>query len=371
MAAFDVTTKPTSLTLAPGSTGSILVVVSNRLGRPVMGLLEVKMTPPSASGWLVSPPDLQRRYEADPAASVNYDFRVTVPKDAAAQPVEFKAIVRDAMAPDDIKVEGQTVLINVTGDGASPPRKKLPWWIWLIAGLIVVAAAVVIYLICCRNEAVAKVPNVIGMTAEDAGADLRSAGFDSVLARDTIGDQTKDTNRVVGQQPTAGGEMPKESDDKLVATIVVNRVAGRVPFVIGQTQISAVAALTQAGFSPINVRDTLVRASRLIAVDRVLHQQPSGSSALPPDSMRGKVSATIWIRRAASVVPDVKGMRLTTAQDRIRDEGLRMGDITTETTGISSRHGRVAETSPRANSLVPKDTRVKVQVYRYYLLPGP
>jgi hypothetical protein len=34
MAAFDLTTKPTSLSLKPGSTGSILVVVSNRLGRP-------------------------------------------------------------------------------------------------------------------------------------------------------------------------------------------------------------------------------------------------------------------------------------------------------------------------------------------------
>ncbi len=148
MAAFDVTTRPGNLSLKPGSTGTIMVVVSNRLGRPIMGLVEGLLTPASAARWLVLPPDLQRRYEADPAATVNYEFKVAVPKDAPAQPVQFKASVRDVLSPDDTRVEGQTVAINVTPDAVTPTtgKKKLPWWVWLIAGLVVVAVAIGIIL---------------------------------------------------------------------------------------------------------------------------------------------------------------------------------------------------------------------------------
>src|SRR5687767_7516889 len=116
MAAFDVTTRPTSLPLRPGSTGTIMVVVSNRLGRPVVALVEGSLVPAAAARWLVSPPDLQRRYEADPAATVSYEFKIAVPADAPSQAVQFKASVRDVMAPDDTRVEGQTVAINVTPD---------------------------------------------------------------------------------------------------------------------------------------------------------------------------------------------------------------------------------------------------------------
>jgi peroxiredoxin len=148
MAAFDVTTRPTSLSLKPGSTGSIMVVVSNRLGRPIMGLVEGVLTPGPAARWLVPPPDLQRRYEADPAATANYEFKVAVPKDAPAQAVQFRATVRDVLAPDDTRVEGQTVAINITPDAVTPTtgKKKLPWWVWLIAGLVVVGVGIGIIL---------------------------------------------------------------------------------------------------------------------------------------------------------------------------------------------------------------------------------
>src|SRR5918995_4645316 len=116
MAAFDVTTKPTSLALKPGETGSIMVVVSNRTGKPVMGLVEGVLTPDSASKWLISPPitELQRRYEADPAATVTLEFKVAVPANAVAQDLQFQGIARDVLAPDDTKVGGQTVAIKVT-----------------------------------------------------------------------------------------------------------------------------------------------------------------------------------------------------------------------------------------------------------------
>jgi hypothetical protein len=246
MAAFDVTTKPTSLSLKPGSTGSIMVVVSNRLGRPVMGLVEGTLTPASAAKWLVSPPDLQRRYEADPAATVNYEFKVAVPKDAPAQSAQFKASVRDVLAPDDTRVEGQTVAINVTPDAVAPkpPRTGIPWWVFVIAGVVVLGVGLGIYLLVRQKG----VPDVVGKPPAEAIAILTKAGFDSVIAVDTLGDQAKDTNRVVRQEPEPKANMPKAAKDSaLKATIVVNRSSATVPALVGEPLAFAIDRINQAG----------------------------------------------------------------------------------------------------------------------------
>jgi hypothetical protein len=247
MAAFDVTTKPTSLTLKPGSTGSIMVVVSNRLGRPIMGLVEGVMTPASAANWLLSPPELQRRYEADPAATVNYEFKVVVPKDAPAQAAQFKARVRDVLAPDDTRVEGQTVGINVSPDQVEPKPKRtgIPWWVFAIAGVVVLGVGFGIYMLVKPKG----VPDVVGKPESAAVAALTKAGFDTVVVVDTLGEQDKDTNRVIRQDPKAKDKMPKAGkNDTLKATIVLNRQWAEVPAIVGQREAAGIDRIRSAGF---------------------------------------------------------------------------------------------------------------------------
>ena len=226
MAAFDLTTKPTSLSLKPGATGSILVVVSNRLGRPVTGVLEGTIAPPSAARWLVLPADLQRRYEADPAATVSYEFKVAVPATATAQAVQFKASVRDALAPDDNRMEGQTVAINVTPDPVNTVGTglKVPWWVWLVAAVIIVGAGVGTYLVCCANEKeVTSVPDVVGLPLGEAREELKKAGLKSRVGEDPRGESSKDIDTVISQEPEGGSDMPKPTD------FVTLRVNTRVP----------------------------------------------------------------------------------------------------------------------------------------------
>jgi hypothetical protein len=221
MAAFDITIQPRSLTIKPGSSGSIMVVVSNRLGRPVMGLVEGSLTPASASKWLVPPPELQRRYEPDPAATVNYEFKIAVPADAPTQSAQFKASVRDVLSPDDTRVEGQTVAINVTPNPvvAPSPGRKMPWWVWLVAAVLVLGVGLGIYL-ALRPKGV---PSVIGMTREKATARLESAGF-VVAVKDTTNEEDEDIDIVVRQEPEAKSKLPTgNKKGNTPATIVVNR----------------------------------------------------------------------------------------------------------------------------------------------------
>jgi hypothetical protein len=171
---------------------------------------------------MVSPPDLQRRYEADPAATVNYEFKVVVPQDASTQSAQFKASVRDVLSPDDTRVEGQTVAINVTPNPVVVKEggRKMPWWIWAAAAVVVLGVGLGIYL----GVRPKGVPSVVGMIQEDASAKLQSVGFASVSVQDTVDENAGEINTVVRQEPEAKSKLPTgNKKGKMPATIVVNR----------------------------------------------------------------------------------------------------------------------------------------------------
>lgn len=247
MAAFDVTTKPERLSLKPGTAGSIMVVVSNRLGRPVLGVIEGMLTPASASRWMVPPADPQRRYEADPAATTTYEFKIAVPEKTPAQAVQFTSIVRDSMEPDDHSVQGQTVAINVTPTPLPPPNGKIKWWVWLIVALVVLGAGFGIYMFAIRQRGV---PNVVGMTPAEAREKLTKAGFVSITLVDTLGPQNEDTNRVARQDPKARSKLPPDSIRPTTpVTLVVNRPMTEVPAIVDLNVVDAINGLQAAGLT--------------------------------------------------------------------------------------------------------------------------
>jgi len=293
MAAFDVTTKPTNLPLNAGETGSIMVVVSNRVGRPVMGSIEGILTPASAAKWLIplAPSDALRRYEADPSATVNFEFKISVPADAAAQDVQFKAVVRDSLAPDDTKVEGQTVAITVTkkvidnGGGGG-----IPWWVWLVAAVVILGVGFGIW----RAIPKGGVPNVVKMSPDAATAALKKAGFDSVAVVDTLGGSGADTSVVVRQVPAAKAKVSKDS--LKLATIVVNRPAAEVPQVANQPLALAIEHLKQAGFVVGN-------ATGLHTGDQRQHQTVSSTSPAAGTVQRKNTTVNLVVYEYSATPP--------------------------------------------------------------------
>jgi beta-lactam-binding protein with PASTA domain len=365
VAAFDVTTKPTTLSLKPGSTGTVMVVVSNRLGRPVMGFVEGVITPASAAGWVMPPPDVQRPYPADPSATVTHEFKIAVPENAPAQVAHFKASARDVLAPDDTRSDGQTVAINVTRDApvAPPPRPR--WWLWVILAVVVLAGAGIgIWLLLKPDKKL--VPSVLGKPQAEATTMLTGAGFDSVFVKDTVGGESKDTHTVIRQEPEAESEMPKASEGvPLLAGVVVSRPPGKVPIVIFRDSAQAVSMLTAAGFSPIESRDTVHRLTMTgigrslfgVKVGQVMKQLPAGGTDLPRGEMVGKTPATIWIRRAPPTVPNVVGKTPPEATTALTAAGFKPVSIK-DTIDDNALTNVVVRQQPVAGSEQPSGTAV-------------
>lgn len=244
MASFNLTTSPKSLSLKPGQSGSIVVVASNRLGRPFLARLDPKVTPETAQKWVTPQAGTPVQFGADPQATRNFEFTVKVPDDAQPQVVQFHANVVDPQIPDDPLEEGPTVEVNVLAKDAPMPKPngvKIPWWVWPIAAVVVIGIGVGIYFIVKPTG----VPNVVNRTAEEATGRLLGAGFDSVVVRDTVVDDAE-IDRVVFQDPDAGGERPPEADSA-VATIAVNRPPTTVPPVLGLTLAQAAPQLSDSG----------------------------------------------------------------------------------------------------------------------------
>jgi len=129
-----------------------------------------------------------------------------------------------------------------------------------------------------------EVPNVVGMSQEQAMRELR--GFDVDVQH-----QTSDgpEGQVIAQNPAGGSTAPRGSTVTIVVATPATQV--QVPDVVGQRENQAVSALQERGLVP-----------NIVYVDadppddgRVLSQNPSGGSTVEPGS-----SVTIEVGRQSS-----------------------------------------------------------------------
>jgi hypothetical protein len=237
MPKFTLTTTPNDLTLEPGKTGTVVVVVSNRMGKPFLARVAPKVVPTTALAWVTSPPDAQFQFDASPTATHSFAFNVTVPPGTLPQVVQFRADVVDPQHGDDPLEQGETIAVTVApATEVVEKRGGVPWWIWLVVGGSILGAAIVIFMTVHQTG----VPNVSKMTAAKASEALTKAGFAKVNVKDSLG-ESADTV-VVGQLPASGAKFAKGD----TATIYVNRPGTTVPKIVGMHIAVAIERLREA-----------------------------------------------------------------------------------------------------------------------------
>ncbi len=193
------------------------------------------------------------------------------------------------------------------------------------------------------------VPNVVGLTKENAAARITAAGFRAVLRAGMFG---MGRTQVVSQSPVAGAWRPRghtvEASYRYVAGGVPPLVS--VPRVLGLSEAAARAQLVTRGFVVRVVRTVVPGAGSA----KVVSQNPGGGA-------RAARGATVSITvRTGSVpgpfvrVPSVVGKRVDKALRTLRNAGFSV-----TTSGLGTR---VRSQSPAAGTLKPRGSRVKIKL---------
>lgn len=192
------------------------------------------------------------------------------------------------------------------------------------------------------------VPDVVGLSLEEAKAALEDVGFDVVVET-----ATNETARgtVVAQDPAPGAEVAAGS--QVTLTVSDGPGQARVPDVQGTSEADAIEELRAAGFAV-----TVVRQQSDEAEGTVISQVPG------PSTLADKGSAvTITVSEGRSVtVPEVVGKSPVAATNLLRDAGLQVKAQPFPSTDPSCTPGNVCAQDPDAGTTVKKDTIVTIYI---------
>lgn len=204
----------------------------------------------------------------------------------------------------------------------------------------------------------AAVPGLVGLTRANAESALASATLTPGAVTESYA-ATAPAGTVLSQDPMAGTSVPEGTPVGLVISKGPQPVP--VPTATGKMDAEAIAALEQAGFV---VKRT--EKDDAAAKGTVLSQSPAaGEQLVPGSTVEIVVSTGVELVK----VPDVWGMFIIDAEDALKARGLRpqsvdvyLGDLPEADWRLlpPDYYGNVYKQSPKAGSLVPKGTTVKI-----------
>ncbi len=282
-----------------------------------------------------------------------------------------------------------------------PPRERY-WWVWLLVLLLLVVGGLLAWFFLTRGNDKSNVPNVIGLRSRAAAARqldhgqtvtisissgrlavpdvtslplaraqsrLASAGFQNEVKRVA---SSRPKGVVVEQSPVAGVTAVRGTTVKLSVSSGVKPVL--VPQVVGQTQGSAVAALTRAGLKPVLQNVASAKAAGLVVAQKPqAGKEVDKGSKVTLNISTGTGTATTTTTTASTAittvattttaarsrVPRIAGLSQTPALRHLNVLGLRPAVVYSRSTRPVNR---VLSQSPAPGTSLRRGARVRVVV---------
>ena len=188
-----------------------------------------------------------------------------------------------------------------------------------------------------------EVPDVVGLGATDAQAQLRAEGLKDVVEYEI---NTEVAENTVFRQSPAAGQRIGEGDTVLLT--VSQAEESLVPPVRGRNSIDARELLTRAGYTVIALEGPS-QAEAGIVVD----QDPPARTELPQGEA---VTITISTGPGQVFVPDVRDQTLIEAVNSLRTLGFRVGERREPSDSVAE--GQIIDTDPTVGSPVGADKAV-------------
>lgn len=237
---------------------------------------------------------------------------------------------------------------------------KRPWWFWaLIVALLVVVGSAIGVLVHSAfsgsdtptpsaTQTSAPVPDVAGMSEQQARAAIEAAGLVFVKGDDVASDSVEQ-GKAVSSEPGAN------TNAVLGTKIIVHFSAGSamvsIPDVSGKDQEAAKTALEDAG---LKVGDITTEDSATVDKDLVIRTDPTAGTSV----QRGS-TVSLVIASGRTSVPDLSGMTQDQARAALEEAGLSVGDVTQEDAD-GAAPGTVLRSSPANGATVERGSEVSL-----------
>ncbi len=200
------------------------------------------------------------------------------------------------------------------------------------------------------------VPDVSGLSEEDATRALEDAGFVVGDISQAFSDEVP-SGRVISTDPAIDTELPQGSVIDIVISIGPESVA--VPDLVDLSEADALDALDAAGLS---AGDATEASDATIAAGNVISSDPAADAEVAPGTAVDYVLST---GPATVAVPDLVDLSEADALDALDAAGLSAGDAT-EASDATIAAGNVISSDPAADAEVAPGTAVD-----YVLSTGP
>jgi serine/threonine protein kinase len=235
----------------------------------------------------------------------------------------------------------------------SPPRTGL----WLVLGLLTVALLIAGWFLVKDSlfpdspdrDAV---PDVVGMTEQEARTQIGAAGFEIKEPPQHVNSDTVPSGDVVSQSPA--GDSFQEPGTVIELTVSIGEAEVTVPDVTNKSLQDAEAELVAAGFKVAKKEEESDSPAR-----QVLRQDPAGKTEVAKGTR-----VTLFYSDGQEEVPDVIGDTRDLASRKITGRGFQP-DVVEQPTDNEDENGKVIRQAQDPGTVLPKDSVVVIFVGVY------
>jgi serine/threonine-protein kinase len=236
---------------------------------------------------------------------------------------------------------------------SAPPRRRRPFWPWLLTLGLLVLAGVAAYFAYNKiqdqlnaNKPVA-VPNCEGINVDLCTKKLHDAHLKWRIVHSSSLDFA--VNLVMDQSPDPGSHLHK--GDPVHLTVSTGKPKSRVPSVVGETRDAAVSDLTNAHLKP-----AVFEVYSDKAVDTVTAQAPPAGTLLFY-GQRVRINVSKGVKQVQ--IPDVRGEPYANAKGALEGAGF---NVVRNDVDSTESVGTVVDESPAGGSYASVGTTVTLDV---------
>jgi eukaryotic-like serine/threonine-protein kinase len=226
-------------------------------------------------------------------------------------------------------------------------------WPWIVAAVVVVliVLGVVLALVLGNGGGSVEVPNLQGMSEQQAASTLEGLGLQlGEVKEQYIEEEDEKADIVISQDPEWGTMLPRGEKVNVSVTREL-----KMPDVEGLTREEAENALKELGISVIEIQNVPVEDEE--EANTVISQEPAGGRLISPNT---SVKLQVGVEQKKIAVPDVVGETQDDAEELLSEAGFQV-EVREEATS-EVPEGEIIRQSPLANQKALEGSVVTIWV---------